>query len=562
METATIADVTQQEFDDAVQMVISGLKSSDRRLDTRLGTALRSLLVEPEARIEATIRKQLDFARDASSLKTLKEAEDAGRKIDPDDVNAVMSNFNLRSSTGTKAEGIVKMSVDDGTKTYAVPAGTEFRTIDGLRFVSTEQVTASDGGAGAKLYKGSANYFFLVPVIAENVGDEYNIRQGTSLSTSASLYTFIGAEAYKSFDGGSNVDDLDETISKIPSGLSIRGFVNKSACEGMLRDRFDSGRFPIVACSAVGYGNGAQRRDKHNVFGVGVGGRIDLYVRNFGDLFTITKTVPGSKRVVMDDGGYSVERVDYSIDVTPDDFPGCYWVKNVSCIDVMPPVGDTERDVNSPLEFSCKRVAVGTKDTWHDFDVSKNPSEAFNSVWHGISLTAEEVPPALDDEGEEYWPDERMFSVSAYCLPQARELQEYVDGDMVRSVSTDVVVRCPIICTLEISANIVYDVDNPVDVEYAKTRIRRYVNGLGFVKAITRSEIVHILKECGAISVNLDKKDMLYGTLYDANGKEYKLSGDSIVLDGLADDSAMLTKDTTVFAVEPESIQITLTPNK
>lgn len=564
MKTATISDVTKEEFDEAVQTVISGIKASDPKLDTRLGTVLRSLLVNPEARIEATVSKQIEYTRKNSSLKNLRDAQEAGEEVDVNDVNSIMSNFNITSSEGTKAEGIVKISVVDGSKVYTVPEGTEFRTVDGLVFYSTSTVVAAvdtsnnDGTytVTSILYEGSSSYFLLVPVEAKDIGVASNIPQGTSLETPISLYTYINAEAYKSFNGGSDVSNIQDEINKIPAGLSIRGFVNKNACEGMLRDEFDSGNYPIIACSTVGYGNAAQRRDKHNLFGVGIGGRIDLYVRNFGDLFTIPKILTGTKKPVYENG--TLVRVDYTLKVTPEDFPGSYWVKEVS----------STGSINSSLEFSCKRRAYDINKTWHDFDVSRDVSEAFNTIWHGLDVTVHEVPQDLEDsessDSDEtaLWSDDRQFVVTVYCLPEATKLQSFVDKDNIRSVSTDVVVRCPIICNVEVFAKVVYDVNQPIDVEEAKYKIRKYINGLGFVNSLTRSEIVHILKSCGAVSVSLEKKDMLYGTIYDAFGKEYKLSGDSLSLNGLAEDAAMLSQDTTVFAVEPENIQLTITPNK
>lgn len=550
MKTATISDVTQDEFNSAVQLVISGIKASDPKLDTRVGTVLRSLLVNPEARIEATTSKQIEYTRTATSLKALKEAEEAGEEIDTDDVNAIMSNFNLKSSSGTCASGLVKILVEYGDNTYSVPEGTVFTTTDELEFTAATTVTAAVSGATSKLYEGAAGYFLLVPVKAVEVGAKGNITQGTSLTMSMPLYSFISAEAYKTFDGGSDIADIGDTIDKIPAGLAIRGFVNKSACEGMLRDTFDGGDYPILACSTVGYGNAAQRRDRHNPFGVGVGGRIDLYVRNFGDLYTVTKIVKGE----LDGEG------NYKLSLTPEDFPGSCWVKDIRDInsDGAKTKADDGRGVNSSLEFSCERVAYSAGKTWHDIKTSAgDPSEAFNTVWQGFSVTVKEVP-AINGE----MPTEREFSVSAYCLPQATELQEYVDREDIRSVSTDVVVRCPIICNVTVSASVVYDVDDPMDVEDAKVKIRKYINSLGFVGVLTRSEIVHVLKSCGAVSVDLGAKDMLYGVLHDAFGVEHRLSGDRLSIEGLSDDASMLTPDTTIFAAEAENIQIKMSPSK
>ena len=546
MKNATIADVTKEEFDSAVQTVISGIKASDPKLDTRLGTVLRSLLVNPEARLDATTTKQIDYVRKSTSLKSMLEAKESGEDVDTNDVNAILSNFNIRSSEGTKAEGIVKITVADGQQSYTISEGTEFETVDGLVFRATATTTAKQGSR-TPLYEGSAGYFFLVHVQSGEVGAAYNIQQGTSLTVNASVYTFISAEAYKSFDGGSDIADLAETISKIPSGLAIRGFVHKDACEGMLRDEFDGGDHPLTACSTVGYGNAAQRRDKHNPFGVGVGGRIDLYVRNFGDLYTTTKTVIGTH-----EGSGT-----YRIVLSAADFPGGCWVKSVSDI----------QDVASPLEFTCRRTADAAKRTWHDIRVKGDDvSEAFNTVWQGFEVMAEEVPPDIggstSSSADDSWSKEREFSVSVYSLPDAAKLQEFVDRDDIRSVSTDVVVRCPIICNVSVNAVVRYDPANPVDGEDAAYRIRKYINSLGFVGRLTRSEIVHILKGCGAVSVDLSSNNMLKGALHDAYGNAHVLIGDSRLIDGLEpDDNAMLTRDTTIFAAEPENIQLQLIPN-
>jgi len=561
MKTATLADVTQEEFDAAVQTVISGIKSSDPKLDTRVGTVLRSLLINPEAHIESVTTRQIDYVRKATSLKVMKEAEDAGEAVDPDDVNAIMSNFNIQSLPGTHAEGVVKVSVTDGTQVYTISEGTQFKTAEGLVFKATSTITAKaedstvNVSSNSVLYKGASSYFFLVPATAEAVGATYNIPQGTSMSVATSVYTLVSVEAYKTFSGGSDITNLQETIDRIPAGLSIRGFVNKNACEGMLRDKFDSGNHPIIACSTVGYGNGAQRRDKHGIFGIGVGGRIDLYVRNFGDAYTVEKTIKGKRKNVFDASG-NLKQVDYTLELTPSDFPGSCWVKSVSSI----------YDVSSSLSFTCARKAYGVDATWHDFDISQNTTEIFNSVWQGLSVRALEVPPDIghstSSEGDDDWSDDREFKVVVYCLPEAVNLQNYVDRDDVRSVSTDVVVRCPIICNVEVKASVVYDTDNPMDIESTKYAIRKYINSLGFVKSLTRSEIVHLLKSCGAVSVDLDRKDMLYGTLHDAYGKEYNLSGDALTLDGLADDDSMLSSATAIFVAEEENIQISMTPNK
>lgn len=551
MKKITLSDISQDDFDSAAETVVSGIKAFNGRLDTRDGTVLRDLLVNPEAAIEAVTAGQIEEARKSSSLKRLKEAQDEGEEIDQEDVSAILSNFNITPHSGTPAKGIVKVVVADGTVAYSVPEGATFSTADGRSFLADSQVVASVAGVEnpgvvptATLYQGAAGWFFLVPVTASDTGSAGNIQQGTALTPESRVPSFVMAEAYKDFGGGSDVETIDAVIKSIPSGLSIRGFVNRTAVEGMLRSEFDGGEHPVVAVSAVGYGNPAQIRDKHNIFGVGVGGRIDVYVRNFTDVFTSTLTISGKK---IQDGKYLIS-------VPPGKFPGACWIKSVSD----PFSTESSEDVLSTLSFSAERTA-DVSGTWHDIDASvpgKAAVEAFNTVWQGFEIVLDEVPADLEDA----WSDDRDFKVTAYCMPFANEIQGFVDRDDVRSVSTDVVVRCPIICSVSVNAVVSYDPKNPVDESTAKAKIRTYINGLGFVGRLTRSEIVQILKNLGAVSVEMPNQDMLFGELHDAAGERHVLSGDALDISSIENGAAMLTKDTVVFCAEERNVQIKFTP--
>ena len=354
-----------------------------------------------------------------------------------------MSNFNIVPSGGRKAKGIVKVIVSNGDMAYAVPAGVVFSTVDGIKFVTDSQTVAvpeymevPPSTKTTTLYEGVSGFFFLVEVTAEEIGSSGNIQHGVSLTPESTIQSYVMSEAYKDFDGGSDVQNLEEVIKCIPSGLSIRGFVNKTAVEGMLRSEFDEGEFPIVAVSAVGYGDIAQRRDKHNLFGVGVGGRVDIYVRNFRELVTKTEMINGMHVPDDEDSGK------YVIDIPPGMFPGACWIKSVSD----PFKDEKSEDVLSSFaivdstssDMTTERTA-DVSGTWHDIDISNGPAEAYNTVWQGFRVVLENVPAPANEEWESP-SGERIFKVTAWCLPQAKELQEYVDRDDVRSVATDVVV--------------------------------------------------------------------------------------------------------------------------
>lgn len=561
MKEITLSDLGQDDFNAAAETVVSGIRAYNRKLDTRDGTVLRDLLVNPSAAIDGVVRRQIEEARKVSSLKLLKEAQDAGESVDQADVDAILANFNITPHAGTPAQGLIKVIVADGTVAYSVAAGTIFSTADGIEFASDEQVVASSSRIDnpgiqktAELYEGTAGFFFLVPATAVEPGSSGNITQGNSLTPVSRIPSFVMSEAYKDFCGGSDTQPLDEVIRSIPTGLSIRGFVNRTAIEGMLRAEFDAGKNPIVAVSAVGYGNDAQRRDRHNVFGVSVGGRVDVYVRNFTDLYTETRLVYGTRIPSTKED----DPIAYRIPIGAGVFAGPCWIKSVSDPSGSGAEGE---EVLGSLAFAAVRNA-DTSGTWHDFDRKSQSVEAFNTVWQGFDVTVENTPPlpVLRDGDEEY-PAERAFKVTAYCLPEAEAIQAFVDGDGVRSIATDVVVRCPIVCMVNVNAVVKYDPRNPLDEENIKEAIRAYVNGRGFVGRLTRSEIVQILKNAGAVSVEMPNQDMLTGELVDAKGRRHVLSGDALDITSIKDGEAMMTKDTVVFCLAKNNIQIKFTPN-
>ena len=77
MKTITLDDMTQEAFDAAAETVVSGIKAFNRKLDTREGTVLRDLLVNPEAAIEGVTSGQIEEAR-----KTEQEAIDQKNRLE------------------------------------------------------------------------------------------------------------------------------------------------------------------------------------------------------------------------------------------------------------------------------------------------------------------------------------------------------------------------------------------------------------------------------------------------------------------------------------------------
>lgn len=526
MREITLDDVTQDAFDEESRVLIDLMRTKYPKLDLRNGTVLRDLLINPDATIGAWFEAQKEEQRQASSLKTLQEREEAGETIDPEDLAAILSNFDMTSSEGVKSKGKVRVNVSEN-RTYVVADGFEFTTeYTGISFKSDGEFTVSKDGP-VMLYDGPSGYFFLIPVTASLAGSDGNIKQGTGLNPKTSFYGFVNAVAADDFSGGSDVENIGSIIARIPQAVSQRGLLTTPSSEGQLRQKFDSGEHPIVAVSAVGYGNPAQIRDIHNAFGIAVGGRVDLYVRNFTEM-----------PVYSDVFEFTKSGASYTCTLNAADLPGVAQVLSV---------GSDKNSIGS-YEFSVS-YSADVIDTWHDIKVDNDTIEAANTIWRSVTITVPAASSGLTGSTENLY-------VEMAKLPEAKELQEYVDNEAVRNVGSDFVVRCPMIVNVSIQATVRRPMGVAFSESKAKSDICNYINTSGFIKRLTRSEIACILQANGATSVPMTDIKMLYGEVADATGEIHKLAGDSLEISEISRPDRLLTPDTCVFVCSPENIEI------
>lgn len=564
MKEITLDGLTDEQLQAEAQLLISMIRAKYPRLDLRRGTVLRDLLIDADAAVGAWFAAQADEQRLSSSLLTLSERAAAGEELDQTDVNAALSNFNMKSVSGTKAKGYVKVLVSSGDVRHTVLSGVQFKTVDDLYFTVTQDITAATKPVAGEVLQTetlTGSFWYLVPVEAAEVGARGNLAQGLALEPTMALADFLSASAYSTFSGGSDLEELDKTIDRIKPSLSVRNLTSKTAVEAQLRDRYDDSENPIVAVSVCGYGNSAQRRDKHNLFGTAVGGRADIYVRNFTDLPVSENS---SMFGVIEEGSFTafddsndgiVGTASFTIPIHhaavkgavngDSPIPGAIFVYSVS---------DPDSSALASYRFETTYSGDVT-DVWHDFLTNEeNVPELANTVWRDLTLKVFDVP-VTEDEKEE---GQKRFRVTVVALPAAQDMQDYVDDGLVRNVAADYVVRGPMLVNMSVNAVVRYRYATGFDVDKAKAEICKYVNSTGFQGRMTRSEISAILMNLGASSVDLfDENEMLYGYVYDAAGNKYELTGDALDIDVVANPKNMLTVDTAVFVIEPKNIQIT-----
>ena len=530
-----IAGLTEDAYETAVAAAVDLVRSKHPDLDLRKGTAIRALVVEPAALLDASASDTVARLRTAMSIKAMSREATVPRE----DAEAVLSNFGIDLGGGTKATGRARVNIT-GVDPVTIRAGVTFETEDSIEFVVTKTTTAAVDPADGEEEIVSADdgtYYFTVPVEASEVGSSGNIRQGHALTTSIVLTNYISAEAFSDFSGGEDGESVASAVARIPSELAYRGMTNELSVRARLSASL-SDKSSLKAVSCVGHRDRAQLRDKHNPLGVAVGGRVDVYARMFD--------APGVVSFVAD--GTLVEGTTYRVRI-PDEYRGFYAVKYVGPAD--------QPNRQGSLQHVLYRETVDGATDDHDFDVSVDSCEtawsAYQSGYIDVQSNSDGLAHIASEGGT------AQFKVDLYWTDGIPALQKVADGASTRNVAADYVVRTPAICLVSMNAVVRMKSGSAATESELEDKVEAYVNGRSFVDRLTRSELANVLLQAGAESVDMSDGGMyLGGRVCGADGTWYYLSGDSLDMDSVDDDRAMVTPGTTVFAAEPGSIQISI----
>lgn len=545
----SLTSVTQEAYNQAEALVINLVRSAYPNIDLRRGTVLRDLLIRPAASFYAMESARYDHLQSMRSLQLMAANPD---NVTADDVNAILANFSVTQRVGTKAYGTLLVRVAYA-RTYSITTDLQFTTLDGHAYAPEQAylISADPDVTDARQLElhtseDGASYFFLLPVTAVLEGAQYQIDEGTALDVDGVLDGFISCEAADSFTGGTDPETLQGVIDRLPVAISHRGLESRTSIEALLRDP-DGGNFGSVlqAISVQGYGDTAQLRDKHNLFGVAVGGRVDIYARTFFQPAIVT----------LEKRGTLISPNTYSISIDQTEAPGFYAVKTVT---------DAENTLSPALVFGVLpsigsydvtdvRSNVNVATTFHDFDAANAVVETAYTVWQTATLVVNDVGAA--DSAT------KLFKVQLYVAPQLQAMQTYVDSSTVRNVKADYVVRCPLIVLTGVRACVTPKSRvSALDVSAMQSAVADYINGRSFVDKLTASEIISVLHGFQIQRVDLSNDPNtgfeISSCVRDASGAIHRLRGRDINLLQIDLPSVLLTPNTCVFGAEPNDINI------
>jgi uncharacterized phage protein gp47/JayE len=538
-----ITDLTQldsSEVQSLLAQTISRLEAENPTLDLKRGV-LHDSVAYYHAVLEAAIRTNLDRYLSARSLQQI-EADPT--IADDTTVDDVLSNWGITREVGTQAQGEVSIVVGKSTS-VTISAGAVFEA-DGLSFVADDSYTSTTNPASVSndsdrlmTQLGDGNWQFTVFVTASDAGAAGKLKTNASITPQSTISNYVTSFVTADFSGGTNTETNTELINQLQDGIAAKTLSNRVNMRGLIRSlsQFST----VTNQSIVGYGDSEMLRDKHSIFPLSYGGRVDWYARGQASLQTV-KLTKEATLISIDSAGQGT----WQFALLKDDAPGFYEVTRVVL---------ATADVQQTGTFSVTSDVRGLDLTGAGFipDI-KTQAEGAYTAYQTATI---QFLDTVTDTSTLVTGDKQDYSVDVTNTPLIKELQTYVGSRDVRNYGADALVKAPVPCFVQISCTVNKSAaDADPDTNGIKTTIAELVNGTGFIGRLDGSRLLDIIHGYIQNDVSVTDLDILGRILMPDGSTKWLRDSSSIVV--VEDASNMVTAKTVQFFADSSDISVNI----
>jgi len=234
--------------------IIEQLKSANPAMDTRPGSVLRDLLVNPLALVLE------GYQQDHKRMLERQTVSNIG-SLSEDELDAVASNFLISRNKGTKSTGYVRLYFSS-PKAFTIPKGARFKTADGILFETTYAFTVSR----LQMEQNTLDYpnydTGQVPVQSVLEGANTNIPANSSFTSTGSLPSSpIKINNTGAFYGGIEKETNDKLYNRLVDAVNNKSLAAPTAIKSGIKDLISS----VVDVDVIGAGHPLMVRDLTNL---------------------------------------------------------------------------------------------------------------------------------------------------------------------------------------------------------------------------------------------------------------------------------------------------------
>ena len=537
-EITDLKQLSSSDVDTLLEKITSQIAEENPSLDLKRGVFHDSVLYY-HAILETAIRENLDRYLSARSLQQI-EADPT--IADTTTVDDVLSNWGISRVEGTQAKGEVTIIVSKSTS-VTVAAGAVFEAA-GISFTSDNSYSSTSNSAAVSTENdrlmtqlADGNWEFTIFVTAVDAGSTSKLSANALLIPEAAITNYVTSFATADFSDGVDTETNTELINKLQDGLAVKAISNRVNMRALVRSlsQFSS----VTNQSIVGYGDAEMLRDQHSIFPISYGGRVDWYIRGQASLQSVVLTKEAALISVDTDGNGT-----WQFALLKDDAPGFYDVSRI----YLPSADPAETGT-----FSISSDTRGLDLTGSGFipDITTQAEGAFTSYQTATIQFVDTVTDASSLSAG----DKQNYTVEVRNTPHIKELQDYMGGRDTRSYGSDLLVKSPVPCFVQISCVINKSSgDADPDLAGIKTTIAALVNNTGFIGRIDGSRILDSIHGYIQNSVSVTNLDILGKILTPAGPITWLHDSSSIVVIDKPDD--MVTAKTVQFFMSTDDISV------
>lgn len=535
-----VTDLTQLDSTSVSQLLerlATQLQELNPSLDLKRGV-FKDTVAYYHAVLETAIRTNLEKYQSARSLKQI-ETDPA--LADDDVVDEVLSNWGVSRKAGTQAAGSVTIELTSNTS-VVIPAGFTFEA-NGLSYEATStftsrtaqaQVTTAEDRLLVALNNG--NYAFVVDVQAAATGAQYRLNAGDLVVPQRAVANYATSYATSTFSAGSNAETNAELISELQLGLAAKTLSNRTNMKAWIREYETYAS--ITNHSIVGYGDAEMLRDRHTIFPISYGGRVDWYIRGQEPLQRTTQTVTAT---LISIEGANASTWQFSIGKSV--YPGFYEIESVR----------READSMSTSGFEIILDQRGNDLTGSGFvpDIANVVEGAYSA----FQTTTIRFTDTLSATASLVVGDTASYVYEVTGVPHIAGIQNLVSSRDHRSYAADALVKAPVPCFVQITMTVnKTSGDADPDTDAIKTAIVGVVNQTNFIGRLDGSRIVEAVHDFLQDDISVTDLD-IFGRIRKPDGSfQYLRSSDALVI---PDDPAnMVTPKTVQFFSEVSKVSV------
>lgn len=529
IEVTTWDEISQADYDAARALLTQIVSERHPEIDTRQGT-ISDLVMTLHGVLGGAGR--VERAR-LLAANTLQSIADNPLNADQTVVDALFGNYNVTRRSGSTASGQITIVLSKAAATV-VPAGFTFTS--GSRTFATQTSFAARVNSGDVLgptdrvltTQKDGTYTFDVDVLATAVGSAGILRQGDVVALGRPLPNVLQAYVTQDFVGGQDPETTADLYARLELGISAQTWSNATNVAALVRAQAG---FEDAIVSVVGAGQPEMLRDKHSLFPLAYGNRVDAWVKlpTPPSVLSITKTATYLRTEA--DGPI------WRIQLTREDVPGAYFVRTVL---------RDGRNASAEVQPATQTRAYAA--STNDPDIATALEAAF-SPFQGLTLEFADAAEPTDV----LTPDSTTaeYVVTCQYTPDLQTLQDLMTAPAIRPPAGDLVIRGAVPCLVSIELD--FDVINS-DLDQAATAaaLAQYVNKTGFESALYSSRVAAIVGSFLPDGMNLQRL-RLSGIILGPDGSR-KLYRSRESLRAPDAPASMITPSTVAFYLDPADV--------